>query len=44
MVRGYECPTVEPLSVAVERGFAFSDYGEPGSAGDYFEGGYEYEI
>ena len=40
----YVLPRVERLSVNLECGFAFSDYGEPGSAGDYFEGGYEYEI
>ena len=36
---GYQSPSVEPLSVAVERGFALSvSYGEDGAAGDMLGG------
>ena len=43
MVREYRRPTVELLTVDIERGFAAS-YGDAGSAGGDFEDGGDFDI
>lgn len=43
MVREYQRPTVELLTVDIEQGFAAS-YGDAGSAGGDFEDGGDFDI